>query len=228
MPLTIAVIPAYNEEKRIAQAVQDALAYCHAVVVADDCSADRTGQAAYAAGAYVLRHAINRGQGAALQSGTDFAIRNLGADIIVHFDGDGQMLGADIPHMIEPIINDEADIVLGSRFLGKEAENMPFARKCTLAGGRLFTLLVSGIRLTDTHNGFRALSQEAAQKLRISLDRAAHASEILDLIPARRLRVVERPVTIRYTDEVLKKGQSAKRGASLVIMKDVLKKRFLK
>lgn len=227
MPLTVAVIPAYNEEKRIAQAVQDALHYCSAVVVADDCSTDRTGQAAYAAGAYVLRHVINRGQGAALQTATDFAIRNLGADIIVHFDGDGQMEGADIPSMIDPLLKDEADIVLGSRFLGKDAQNMPFTRKLTLAGGRLFTLLVSGIRLTDTHNGFRALTKDAAKKLRISLDRAAHASEILDLIPTRRLRVVERPVTIQYNDEVLKKGQSARPGASLTIMKDVIKKRLL-
>ncbi len=221
----IAVIPAYNEEKRIAQAVKDAKAFCDEVVVVDDCSADKTGQVAFVAGAYVLRHVINRGQGAALQTATDFALQNLGADIIVHFDGDGQMMGSDIPKLVEPIVNDEADIVLGSRFLGAEATNMPWTRKVTLFGGRVFTTLISGIRLTDTHNGFRALSRDAAKKLRISLDRMAHASEIIDLIAVRNVRVVERPVTIRYTEETLQKGQSAM--GAFRIVKDMLKKRFL-
>lgn len=225
MPLTVAVIPAYNEEKRVAQAVADALSACDAVVVVDDCSGDHTAQAAYAAGAYVLRHVINRGQGAAIQTATDFAVRNLGADIVVHFDADGQMSAADIPHMIEPIISDEADVVLGSRFLEKEVKDMPISRRVMHVGARAFTLFMSGMRLTDTHNGFRALSKDAAKKLRISLDRFAHASEILDLIAARRLRMVERPVSITYTAETLKKGQF--RGGVWSVVKDVIKKRLI-
>lgn len=230
MLFTVAVIPAFNEEKRVALAVQDALSACGAVVVVDDCSTDRTGHVAYAAGAYVLRHVINRGQGAALQTASDFAVRNLGADIVVHFDADGQMTAADIPHMIEPIVKDEADIVLGSRFMGKEVENMPTSRKMVHVGARLFTLFVSGMRLTDTHNGFRALSKDAAKKLRISLDRMAHASEILDLIAARRLRVVERPVTIRYTQDTLKKSlqmQGSSLARAIQIVKDLIKKRLI-
>ncbi len=227
---TIAVIPAFNEEKRVALAVQDALKFCTAVVVVDDCSIDRTGQAAYAVGAYVLRHVINRGQGAALQTATDFAVESLGADIVVHFDADGQMNAADIPHMIEPIIKDEADVVLGSRFLEKEVENMPTSRRMVHVGARFFTLLMSGIRLTDTHNGFRALSKDAAKKLRISLDRMAHASEILDLIVARRLRMVERPVTIRYTQDTLEKSLQLQGGSlarTVQIVKDIIKKRLI-
>jgi len=230
MSLTVAVIPAFNEEKRVALAVQDALSTCGAVVVVDDCSTDRTSQAAYAAGAYVLRHVINRGQGAALQTASDFAVRNLGADIVVHFDADGQMTAADIPHMIEPILKDEADIVLGSRSMGKEVENMPTSRRLVHVGARLFTLIMSGMRLTDTHNGFRALSKDSAKKLRISLDRMAHASEILDLIAARRLRVVERPVTIRYTEETLEKSLQIQGGSiarTVRIVKDLIKKRLI-
>lgn len=230
MSLTVAVIPAFNEEKRVARAVQDALSACGAVVVVDDCSTDRTGQTAYAAGAYVLRHVINRGQGAALQTASDFAVRNLGADIVVHFDADGQMTAADIPHMIEPILKDEADIVLGSRFMGKEVENMPASRRLVHVGARLFTLIMSGMRLTDTHNGFRALSKDSAKKLRISLDRMAHASEILDLIAARRLRVVERPVTIRYTEDTLEKSLKIQGGSiarTVRIVKDLIKKRLI-
>lgn len=230
MSLIVAVIPAFNEEKRVALAVQDALTACGAVVVVDDCSSDRTGQVAYAAGAYVLRHVINRGQGAALQTASDFAVRNLGADILVHFDADGQMTAADIPHMIEPILKDEADVVLGSRFMGKEVQNMPASRRLVHVGARLFTLLMSGMRLTDTHNGFRALSKDSAKKLRISLDRMAHASEILDLIAARRLRVVERAVTIRYTQDTLEKSLSIQGGSitrTIRIVKDLIKKRLI-
>lgn len=221
---TVAVIPAYNEEARIEDAVRDAAKYVDAVVVVDDCSRDHTFGRAVAAGAHVLRHIINRGQGAALQTATDYAIEKLNAEIIVHFDADGQMRGEEIPMMTEPIKSGEADVVLGSRFLGKNA-HMPFSRRITLFGGLLFTRLLSGIKTTDTHNGFRALSREAAKKVRITLERMAHASEILDLIQIHKLRYVERPVSIRYSEETLKKGQSSL--GALVIVKDFIEKRFL-
>lgn len=220
----VAVIPAFNEAARIADAVRDAARFVDAVVVVDDCSRDVTAQHAHDAGAYVLRHSINRGQGAALQTATDFALEKLGAEIIVHFDADGQMLGEEIPMLCEPIVRGEADIVLGSRFLGKTA-NMPASRKLTLKFALLFTRVVSGITTTDTHNGFRALSKNAATQLRITLDRMAHASEILDLIQVKKLRYVERAVTIRYSEETLRKGQ--KFSGSFVIVKDFLKKRLL-
>ena len=204
----VAVIPAYNEEARIEEAIRDAKRFVTAVVVVDDCSRDKTGEVAIKAGAHLLRHVINRGQGAALQTATDYALRVLDADVIVHFDADGQMLGEEIARLVDPIMKGEADIVLGSRFL-RGGTSMPFIRKwLTLKPALIFTMLISGIRLTDTHNGFRALSRKTAEKLRITLDRMAHASEILDEIVVGRFRYVERPVTIRYTQETLKKGQS--------------------
>lgn len=220
----VAVIPAFNEEARIEGAVRDAAPFVDAVVVVDDCSRDRTYGRAFAAGAHVLRHIINRGQGAALQTATDYAIEKLDAEIIIHFDADGQMMGSEIPMMCEPIEKGETDVVLGSRFLGKKA-NMPFSRRLTLFGGLMFTRLVSGIKTTDTHNGFRALSREAAKKMRITLDRMAHASEVLDLIQIHGLRYVERPVTIKYSEETLKKGQSSL--GAFVIVKDFIEKRLL-
>lgn len=220
----VAVIPAFNEEARIEGAIRDAAPFVDAVVVVDDCSRDRTYGRAFAAGAHVLRHIINRGQGASLQTATDYAIEKLDADIIIHFDADGQMMGSEIPMMCEPIEKGEADVVLGSRFLGKRA-NMPFSRRLTLFGGLMFTRFVSGIKTTDTHNGFRALSREAAKKMRITLDRMAHASEILDLIQIHGLRYVERPVTIKYSEETLKKGQSSL--GAFVIVKDFIEKRLL-
>lgn len=230
MAKIVAVIPAFNEEQRVGAVVADALRFAHAVVVVDDCSHDQTAGAARRAGAFVLRHALNRGQGAAIQTATDFALTVLGADVIVHLDADGQMDAADIPHMVAPIVKNEADIVLGSRFLGKEGENMPTSRRITLMGARWFTLLVSGVRLTDAHNGFRALSKDAAKNLRISLDRMAHASEIIDVISARRLRVGEYPVSIRYTPETLEKSLRAQGGSvtrALRVVKDIVKKRLI-
>jgi len=220
----VVVIPAFNEERRVKAAAHDAARFVHDVVVVDDCSSDRTAEMAAAAGAHVLRHRVNRGQGAALQTGTTYALEVLQADAIVHFDADGQMQGKEIPKLLEPILLQQADVVLGTRFGAGAETNMPLARKCTLLGGLLFTYLVSGIRVSDTHNGFRALSREAAALLTITLDRMAHASEILDLIRAKRLRFTERPVTIRYSEETLAKGQSF--FGSFRIVKDYFQGKF--
>ncbi len=222
---TVAVIAGYNEEARIAEAIRDALVYVPLVVVVDDGSRDRTGEVALSAGAHVLTHILNRGQGASLQTGMDYALRVLEADVIVHFDADGQMRGSEIPMMVEPILTGEADVVLGSRFLGREAENMPTMRRVMIRLGVLFTRGLSGIKVTDTHNGFRVLSRNAALKIRISLDRMAHASEILDIIVNKRLKYVERPVTIRYSEETLKKGQSTLK--AMATAKDILKKKLV-
>ncbi|MBP9828097.1 glycosyltransferase family 2 protein [Patescibacteria group bacterium] len=218
----IAIIPAYNEGPRVAASVRDVIRFVDGVVVVDDCSLDDTARAAQAAGAFVVIHPLNRGQGAALQTGMDFAIEALGADAIVHFDADGQMQGEDVAALVAPLLAREADVVLGSRFLGKEAQNMPLTRRLTLKLATLFTRLTSGIRITDTHNGFRAFNKQACTEVRITLDRMAHASEILDLIAARKLRFCERPVTIFYSADSLKKGSSFFGGFK--ILKDLAKK----
>ncbi len=222
--ITVALIPAYNEETRIADAIHDARRFVDLVVVVDDCSKDQTAERARSAGAIVLRHVINRGQGAALQTATEYALTVLKADIVVHFDADGQMDGSEIPSLIDPIVREEADVVLGSRFLGKQT-NMPMTRLVANRLGRLFTSVFSGIHLTDTHNGFRALSRHAAQEITITLNRMAHASQILDLIKVKKLRYIERPVTIRYSQETLAKSPSSLRAFGIV--KDILKDKFL-
>ncbi len=223
--MIVVTIPAYNESSRIARAIADAKLYADAVVVIDDCSTDDTRSIAKESGAIVLHHVINRGQGAALQTGMEYAVQILNADVIVHFDADGQMRGSDIPAMIQPIVDGKADVVLGSRFLGAPVRNMPFIRKNLVRLGTLFTIALSGIRVTDTHNGFRAFSRHAASTIHISLDRMAHASEILDLIKTHRLRHVECPVTITYSAETLYKGQSTVK--ALLTAKDILKKKVV-
>jgi len=201
------VVPAYNEASRIGATLRTLLPRYPQTVVIDDGSADTTSQAAHETGAWVLRHQVNSGQGASLQTGLTFALRQ-GADYIITFDADGQHDPNEIDKLLEPVRAGRADVALGSRFLGTTV-NMPWTRKLILKAGVLFTRIVSNIRVTDAHNGFRALSREAASKIHLVQDRMAHASEILDQIRMLGLRYEEVPVTIRYTADTLAKGQNS-------------------
>jgi glycosyltransferase involved in cell wall biosynthesis len=201
------IIPAFNEEERLDQTLQSVCESFPNVVVVDDGSDDQTHRVAARYPVWLLRHIINCGQGAALQTGIDFALSK-GAAIVVTFDADGQHGVEDIPRLCEPIRAGRADVVLGSRFLGR-AEGIPWARWVTLKLGVLFTRLFSGIRLTDTHNGLRALSRMAAQRIRIHEPRMAHASEILDQLRQLELRFCEVPMTLRYLPATLEKGQTS-------------------
>jgi polyprenyl-phospho-N-acetylgalactosaminyl synthase len=200
------VIAAWNEGECIADVVRELRQAGYPnVVVVDDGSRDATAERARGAGASVLVHLINRGQGAALQTGITYALKR-GARFVVTFDADGQHDLHDIPAMIKPIANGEVDICLGSRFL-QAGSNVPAVRRVVLAAAVVFTRVTSRIRLTDAHNGFRALSRRAAERIDLQLDRMAHASEIIDQVRASGLPFREVPVRIRYTDYSMKKGQ---------------------
>jgi glycosyltransferase involved in cell wall biosynthesis len=201
------VIAAYNEEERLDDTLHAVCREGYRVVLVDDGSQDDTGAIAMQHPVWVLRHRINCGQGAALQTGIDFALEQ-GAEIIVTFDADGQHSPNEIETLIEPVQLGQVDVVLGSRFLGR-AVGLRWSRWLVLKLGVLFTRLVSGIRVTDTHNGLRAFSRRAARRIRITQDRMAHASEILDRIRQEDLRFCEAPVTIRYSEATLAKGQSS-------------------
>ena len=201
------VIPAYNEEKKISFVIKDLKDHGYSnIVVVDDCSADNTYAAAKKENVSVLRHKVNRGQGASLKTGIDFALLN-NAKIIVTFDADGQHCAEDIPDIVSPIIKKEADAALGSRFLGKRS-NVPLLKKIFLKGGVLFTWFLSGLLLTDTHNGFRGFSRKAAKLIDIKQEKMEHASEIIDEIRKKRIKFKEVPVTIRYNRYSRQKGQS--------------------
>jgi polyprenyl-phospho-N-acetylgalactosaminyl synthase len=202
------VVAAYNEAGRLGSTLAELMPVYPDVVVVDDGSRDDTAAVALHAGAWVLRHPINRGQGAALQTGIAFALGN-GANAIVTFDADGQHDPADIPALLAPVMAGDADVALGSRFLGRDAIGMPASRRILLKLAVLFTRVVSRIEVTDTHNGLRAFSREAAEALRINQDRMAHASEILDEVRRNGFRYQEVPVTVRYTAGTLAKGQSS-------------------
>jgi glycosyltransferase involved in cell wall biosynthesis len=208
------VIAAYNEGKRLAATLDGVLPLYRNVVVVDDGSRDDTYDVALGKGVWALRHVINLGQGAALQTGIDFALRQ-GAEVIVTFDADGQHAADEIERLIAPVRSGEADAALGSRFLGKSV-GMPWTRRLVLKAGVLFTRVFSLIKVSDAHNGFRALSRKAAEQIRITQNRMAHASEILDRIREHRLRFVEVPVTIHYTAETMAKGQSSWNAVKIV------------
>jgi len=213
------VVPAYNESRRLAITIRNLRAAYENIVVVDDGSRDDTAQTAFDEGAWIVRHPLNCGQGAALQTGIDFALLQ-GAQTIVTFDADGQHCVEEISSLIEPLQSGPFDVVLGSRFLGSgllgSAIGMPWTRWLVLKAGVLFTRMFSQIRVTDTHNGFRALSRAAAEKIRIHENRMAHASEILHQIRLLNLRYCERPVTIRYSAETLTKGQSSWNAVSIL------------
>ena len=205
------VIAACNESGWVGDVVRRVRVSWPDVVVVDDGSVDATGAEARGAGAVVLTHAINRGQGAALQTGMEYALAQ-GADVVVTFDADGQHRAEDIETLVAPVRDHGWDVVLGSRFLHGSARippHIPMMRRVTLQLGVFFTRWVSGIRVTDTHNGLRAFSRHAATQMTIRRDRMAHASEILDTIARRRLRYCEVPTHVRYTEHSLGKGQSS-------------------
>lgn len=209
------VVAAYNEADVIGAVVRELRAECVHVIVVDDGSRDDTAGAARRAGAHVLRHVINRGQGAALQTGIEHALRG-GAEVVVTFDADGQHDPADLRALVAPVLSGEYDVVLGSRFLERRAP-IPVARRMLLTVGVLFTRIISRVRLSDTHNGLRAFSRSAAEKLTISMDRMAHASEIIDQIRVHRWRYREVPVSIRYTPYSMAKGQRSSQAVRIAI-----------
>ena len=207
------IIPCYNEAETIFQVVEQTRPYGQVVVV-DDSSTDQSALLAGQAGAVVLRHFLNRGQGAAEQTGTDLAIRR-GADIIIHLDADGQHDPNDIPKLIAPLQSRMADIVLGSRFLG-QAVNIPIFRKILLKAGAFFIFTFTGLRLSDSQNGFRAMTRSTAKLINITQDGMAHATEIIDQISEQDLRYQEVPVTVRYTPYSIGRGQSNSNAVKIV------------
>jgi polyprenyl-phospho-N-acetylgalactosaminyl synthase len=214
------VIPAYNEGPVISRVVLEVRRAGYAVIVVDDGSSDATADHAGAAGATVIAHPFNLGQGAALQTGIDYALVQ-GAQCIVTFDADGQHRVSDISRLIESLVRERADFALGSRFLG-QAPNLPLLRRLMLQAATAFSRLTTGLQVTDTHNGLRAMTRRGAAAIKLRQNRMAHASEYLSQIARSGLRYVEQPVTIEYTAYSLAKGV----GDAVLILLDLFARRL--
>lgn len=193
----ICVIPAFNEETNIGRTINDVKKYVDQVVVVDDGSSDNTFKKAKAEQVIVIRHCLNRGQGAALQTGNVYALKQE-AQIIIHFDADGQFIGQEINDLTKPILEGKAEAVIGSRFLGKKS-GMPWIKeRIIMPIGRLVNKILLNVSLTDPQGGFRALSRKAVSMIEIENDGAAHCSEILYKLTKLGISVMEVPVTVKY------------------------------
>lgn len=223
-PRVFVVVPAYNESAAVGGVIGDLKTEFPDVVVVDDGSRDRTSAEAARAGAVVLRHVINRGQGAALQTGIEYALR-AGADVVVTFDADGQHRVEDVHRLVAALRSSGADVAIGSRFLDLRS-SVPLLRRLMLRAAAFFMRLVSGVALTDAHNGLRAVTRRAAEKIHLTIDGMAHASEIIDQIYTNRLTYTEVPIVVRYTEYSMRKGQSGL--AAFRIAFDYLMKRIFR
>jgi len=211
------VIPCYNETEVIADTVRSLQKFPYKVVVVDDGSLTPVEQYLSGLHVYYIRHRINLGQGAALQTGMQFALEQ-GADAVIHFDADGQHNPNDIPVMLNALREKNVDVVLGSRFINPEdTKEIPPVRKIILRIARLVNGIFTGLWLTDAHNGFRCLSRKALQSIYIKENRMAHATEILQLIKKKSLSYVEVPTHITYTQYSMKKGQSSLNSINIFI-----------
>jgi glycosyltransferase involved in cell wall biosynthesis len=220
-PKIFCIVPAFNEEKNILKVLKELKKFIENIIVVDDGSEDKTYDLAKDTGVIVLRHIINRDQGAALETGNVYALKS-GADIIVHFDADGQFLANEIKDLLEPLIKNECDIVFGSRFLAKKS-NMPWFKKYIIYPlARVVNKIFFGVNLSDPQCGFRAFQANIANKISIEQDGKAHCSEILKKVFSQKLKYKEVPVTVIYNNF----GQKFSGG--LIIIKDIFLSKLLK
>lgn len=201
------VVPMYNEEVTVGQVVDELRRAFDLVVCVDDGSTDSSVELARTAGATVLRHPINLGQGAALQTGFDFVLQQTDSRMAVTFDADGQHSVADAVAMVQRAAADGYDVVLGSRNLGS-VDNQPLTRRLLLRAALVLSRRTTRLPLTDTHNGLRVLSRRALEQIRLTHAGMAYASELEDQISRRELHWTEHPVTITYTAYSRSRGQT--------------------
>lgn len=200
------VIPAFNEAGSIEKVIEDLFYYGYEnIVVVDDASNDKTSETVKTFNVFIIRHPVNMGPGAAIKTGIDFALLD-GADIIVTFDADGQHLAKDIHDLVKPIILNKVDITLGNRFLNKTSK-VPIFKKIILKAGALLMFLMYGILSSDSHNGLKAMSRSAALKIDIRSNGWEYCSEVIEEIMLKKIKYQEVPVTVKYTDYSIKKGQ---------------------
>ena len=210
------VVPLFNEAEVIGDVIAGLREQFSHVLCIDDGSTDNSVALAQASGARVIRHPMNLGQGAALQTGFDYVSAQPDATHIITFDADGQHLVRDAMEMLELAQRKRISIIFGSRFLDKRTK--PGMRKrIVLKAAVLMTRAITGLRLTDAHNGLRVLSMEAIGKIRLEQNGMSHATEIVHQLAKAKLSWQEYPVEVLYTEYSKQKGQSLLNSINILI-----------
>ena len=210
------VIPAFNEASVIGDVISDVRSVFGNVVCVDDGSRDDTSDRAHGAGAHVVRHPVNLGQGAAIQTGVEYARNRPGAKVFATFDADGQHRVKDVVRMIDRLTAEDLDIVIGTRFGDQAPETMPKLKRLLLPIIAKLSPASRKLGLTDAHNGLRVFDRTVAGGLNLTMNGMAHASEFIALIVENQWRVAEEPVEILYTDYSMSKGQPLVNGVNII------------
>lgn len=209
------VVPAFNEAGVIGDVVADVRSVFDHVVCVDDGSSDGTGEIALRAGAHLVRHPVNLGQGAAIQTGVEYARRQPGAQVFVTFDGDGQHQVKDVVAMVGRLAAGDADIVIGTRF-GRGVTRPPLVKRVVLRTAAWLSPRGRRLGLTDTNNGLRVFNKKVADGLDITMSGMSHATEFVMLIDENHWRVAEEPVEVLYTEYSKSKGQPLLNGVNII------------
>lgn len=209
------IVPVYNEEPVIEQVIRDTLESFPNIVCVDDGSRDASAERVARTGAHLVRHPINLGQGAALQTGIEYARSRPGARYFVTFDADGQHQVADVRRMLGRLREGSADMVVGTRFRSS-ARHIPRSKRLLLRTVVALSPRLRKLRLTDAHNGLRVFGRTVADTMHITCNGMGHASEIVAMAAKNGWAIVEEPVTILYTEYSMAKGQSLMNGVNIL------------
>jgi glycosyltransferase involved in cell wall biosynthesis len=210
------VVPAFNEAGVIGDVIDELRSVFRNVVCVDDGSADDTGDIALRAGAHLVRHPVNLGQGAAIQTGVEYARSQPGAQVFATFDADGQHRVTDVLAMIDRLTSDAADIVIGTRF-GPGVSRPPLLKRVVLQSAARLSPRGRRLGLTDSNNGLRVFNKTVADRLDITMNGMSHATEFIMLIDENRWRVAEQPVEVLYTEYSSAKGQPLLNGVNIIV-----------
>ncbi len=217
------IIPLYNEGPVVGSVVESVQKKFKNVVCVNDGSKDNSAQEVAKTKAYLLNHPLNMGQGAAIQTGIEYALQDPNAQYFVTFDADGQHSLDDVVAMLAYIRKHPVDIVLGSRFLG-DAQNMSRMKRGILRLAIAFSNTTSGIKLTDAHNGLRVFNRDFAKQLNITMSDMAHASEIIQRIAEKKFRFHEMPTTVTYSEYSVAKSHNPSLNAVNIAFDTLLQK----
>jgi glycosyltransferase involved in cell wall biosynthesis len=214
---TICIVPMYNEAEVVSDVVRGLKEIFPNVLCIDDGSSDDSADLAAQAGATVIRHAVNIGQGAALATGFEWAAVRSQFEYVITFDADGQHRPSDALALVAKLKQDSLDVVFASRFLGHRSEDVPLIKQILLRSVASFTRFLTNVQLTDAHNGLRALTLDASKKIVITQNGMAHATQFVSLVLQSGLKYSEIQVKVLYTPYSRSKGQSILNSVNIVL-----------